>query len=146
MPGAGEPNFDALEANPYATKSQRQETEVKQLLEKVGHIVGGNHVQLSTFCESYQVPLELIQLEPESISQVRTGSSAVTEEEEEEEERERKRERKGGRRVGGKSEALRRQRKREEQGRVRRHCFYYYTSSFTNGGSRQREGKRYILV
>lgn len=46
LAGAGEPNFDALENNPFRSRRQRQEWEVKAFLEKVSPLSSSPRLQL----------------------------------------------------------------------------------------------------
>ncbi|CAI5448408.1 unnamed protein product [Caenorhabditis angaria] len=61
VPGAGDPNVDTLRSNPYETKNQRKEREIKQLLDKIQP--------------------ELITLNPDDINKVNEGLLELEEEE-----------------------------------------------------------------
>lgn len=54
VPGSAEANFDAFEANPYQSKSQKREAEVRRLLDKI--------------------PMEMINLKPNNVLEVNTIS------------------------------------------------------------------------
>ena len=77
VPGAGEPNFDALECNPFQTKSQRREAEVKSLLEKVTidtHCCWLLTKGLHTLFFPEQIQPELITLDPFELGEVNRSS------------------------------------------------------------------------
>lgn len=90
--GSGEPNFDTLEVNPYQSKSQRREAEVKSLLDKVNdfyfirklknlifflyQFLHQKYVFLSfyLFFFYFQIQPELITLDPDKLSEINIPS------------------------------------------------------------------------
>ena len=69
VPGSGFANFDTFENNPYETKNQKRENEVRNLLEKI--------------------PYNMITLDPNSINRIDPRSRKVIEQEKKEEEKKR---------------------------------------------------------
>ncbi|XP_051913490.1 WD repeat-containing protein 46 isoform X2 [Hippocampus zosterae] len=70
VPGAGEPNFDGLDSNPYRSAKQRQEWEVKALLEKIQPELISldptqlGKVDLGTFQQKHQDRVQALGFDP----------------------------------------------------------------------------------
>ncbi|XP_054644661.1 WD repeat-containing protein 46 isoform X2 [Dunckerocampus dactyliophorus] len=70
VPGAGEPNFDGLDSNPYRSTKQRQEWEVKALLEKIQPDLISldprelGKVDVATFQQRHQDRVEALGFDP----------------------------------------------------------------------------------
>ena len=80
IPGAGEANFDALEANPYQTKKQRKQAEVKQLLDKVSKALLLTD-RITAIVFSIQIQPEMITLDNTVLTEIDRDAFARKQEE-----------------------------------------------------------------